>query len=99
MTNGPFSSIEVRYYDDAERPHCLSRGFPDDSELKELGELIKPEVIDDLMAESDYDKFASEVERRGHKFLSHSVRGDLSKFTGPNGKSTFDIMCSGTSFR
>lgn len=86
VTDGPFSGINVRYYDGDEHPHCLSRGFPDDAELKELGELIKPEVINDLMAESDYDTFASEIERRGHKFLSHSVRGDLSKFTGPNGK-------------
>ena len=88
VTDGPFSGIEVRYFDDKEHPHCLSRGFPDNEELKELGELIKPDVIDDLMTESDYDAFASEIERRGHKFLSHSVRGDLSKFTGPNGKSS-----------
>ncbi|KAL9077910.1 MAG: hypothetical protein Q9157_003177 [Trypethelium eluteriae] len=84
VTKGPFSSIKVRYFDGEEHPHCLSRGFPSDGELKELGELIKPEVIEDLMTEPDFDKFASEVERRGHKFLSHSVRGDLSKFTGPN---------------
>ena len=85
VTAGPFSDIEMTYYDGEEEPHCLSRGFPDKEELKNLGHLIRPEAIDHLMHEDRYDGFASKLEMRAHKFLSHSVRGDLSRFTGPNG--------------
>ena len=73
------------FYDDETQPHCLSRGFPKEKKLKELGELIRPEAIDNLMKEDKYESFAGELENRAHKFLSHSVRGDLSRFTGPNG--------------
>ncbi|KAI9665086.1 MAG: hypothetical protein M1821_006534 [Bathelium mastoideum] len=84
VVDGPFASLEVSYFDGEEHAHCLSRGFPEHSELRELGELVKPDAIDGLMDEPDFEKFASEIERRGHTFLSRSVRGDLSKFTGPN---------------
>ena len=85
VTAGPFSDIEMSFYDGEFQPHCLSRGFPPEKELKELGQLIRPEAIDNLMDEDNYHTFAGELERRAHKFLSHSVRGDLSRFTGPNG--------------
>ena len=75
----------MSYYDGELKRHCLSRGFASDEALNELGELIKPEVIDKLMDEESYETFASEIEKRAHRFLSHSVRGDLSRFTGPNG--------------
>ena len=82
----------MTYYDGEEQPHCLSRGFPDKEELKNHGHLIRPEAIDLLMSEDRYDGFASELEMRAHKFLSDSVRGDLSCFTGPNGvlRSSYD---------
>jgi len=84
VTTGPFSDLQMSFYDNDFQPHCLSRGFPSDSELQELGQLIRPDAISALMAEKDYSTFASEIEHRAHKFLSHSVRGDLSRFTGPN---------------
>ena len=74
------------FYDGEVEPHCLSRGFPAEEELKELGQLIRPEAVDELMHEKEYESFAGQLEKRAHKFLSHSVRGDLSRFTGPNGK-------------
>ena len=85
VTGGPFSDIEMSFYDGEFQPHCLSRGFPPEEELGELGHLIRPEAINGLIDEDDYHSFAGELERRAHKFLSHSVRGDLSRFTGPNG--------------
>ena len=85
VTTGPFADIELSFYDGEFQPHCLSRGFPPEHELKELGQLICPQAIKHLMDESDYESFAEELERRAHEFLSHSVRGDLSCFTGPNG--------------
>ncbi len=75
----------MSFYDGNYQPHCLSRGFPPKEELRDLGQLIRPKAIDNLMAKKDYQTFAGEIERRAHKFLSHSVRGDLSRFTGPNG--------------
>ena len=85
VTTGPFSDIEMSFYDGEFQPHCLSRGFSPEKELKELGQLIRPDAIDNLMHEDSYHTFAGELETRAHKFLSHSVRGDLSRFTGPNG--------------
>ena len=73
------------FYDGEVQPHCLSRGFQTEEELEKLGGLIRPEVIKKLMKEDNYWRFASELEGRAHKFLTHSVRGDLSRFTGPNG--------------
>lgn len=85
VTAGPFSDIEMSFYDGEFQPHCLSRGFPSEKELEGLGQLIRPEAIENLMGNDDYHNFAGELEMRAHKFLSHSVRGDLSRFTGPNG--------------
>lgn len=89
VTGGPFSDIDLSFYDGEFQPHCLSRGFPPKEELKELGQLIRPKAIEDLMDEDNYPTFAGELETRAHKFLSHSVRGDLSRFTGPNGTVSF----------
>lgn len=88
VTSGPFSDIEVMFYDGEVQPHCLSRGFPTEVELKEFGQLIRPDAIAHLKEESEFERFASELEKRAHTFLSHSVRGDLSRFTGPNGRIT-----------
>lgn len=93
MTAGPFSDIELSYYDGDFLTHCLSRGFPPEEELKELGQLIRPAAIGDLMDESKYENFAGELEKRAHMFLSHSIRGDLSRFTGPNGTSLIFYTC------
>lgn len=75
----------MSFYDGEFQPHCLSRDFPPEKNLKDLGQLIRPEAIDNLMDGNNYHHFAEELEMRAHKFLSHSVRGDLSRFTGPSG--------------
>ena len=92
VTSGPFANIEVMFYDDEIQPHCLSRGFPGEEELSELGQLIQSEAIDNLLHEDEYDHFALELEKRAHKFLTHTVRGDLSRFTGPNGACSPDSI-------
>ena len=86
VTSGPFSDIEVMFYDGEVQPHCLSRGFPPEEELQEFGQLIRPDAIEHMKEESKFESFASELEKRAHTFLTHSVRGDLSRFTGPNGR-------------
>lgn len=91
VTSGPFSDVEVMFYDGEVQRHCLSRGFASDEELLELGQLVHPKAISNLMAEDNFEIFASDLERRAHKFLSHSVKGDLSRFTGPNSESTLSF--------
>ena len=85
VTSGPFSDLDVMFFDGEVQPHCLSRGFPEEGELRELGELIRPDAIDSFMGDDRFDTFAGELEKRAHRFLSQSVGGDLSRFTGPNG--------------
>ena len=50
------------FYNEEVQPHCLSRGFPKKEELKERGQLIRPEVIENLMEEDKYENFAGELE-------------------------------------
>ena len=90
VTSGPFSDIEVMFYDGEVQPHCLSRGFPTEKELKEFGQLIRPDAIKHLKEEDNFKSFASELEKRAHTFLTHSVRGNLSRFTGPNGRNPLE---------
>ena len=88
VTGGKFAGLEAMFYDDKYQPHCLSRGFQKGDKMLELSELIKPEAIDEVMEESDYGKFAHDLEVRAHTFISRSIRGDFSKYTGPYGKQT-----------
>ena len=74
------------FYEDQELPHCLSRGFAKGAELRQLTDLIDPAALESLMDEADYATFAPELERRAHTFISKSIRGDFSKYTGPYGR-------------
>jgi tyrosinase len=85
VTSGPFVDLKALYYDDQYQPHCLSRGFAKGTELAELTRLIQPESIDEVMQEKEFAHFAHKLESRAHKFISHSIRGDFSKYTGPYG--------------
>ena len=66
VSDGPFSNIDVMYYDGEYQPHCISRNFPKEERLNELGELVHPDVINDLMREDHYATFAAELEKRAH---------------------------------
>lgn len=79
------------FYDNVYHPHCLSRGFQKGTQLDDLSKLIQPKVVEKIMREPDYETFASQLESNAHRFLSGSVRGDLSKFTGPNGSYYLDM--------
>ena len=94
VTDGPFAGLEAMFYDDKYQPHCLSRGFSKGDEMAELTKLIQPEVLEELMREPDFGTFAPELERRAHHFISRSIRGDFSKYTGPYGTPTVYRRCS-----
>ncbi|MCJ1432649.1 hypothetical protein MMC27_002006 [Xylographa pallens] len=83
IVDGPFAGTEALYYAENIQPHCLSRGFEQDERLQELGELIRPAVLEELMRESAFETFAPELERRAYTFISRSIRGDFSRYTGP----------------
>ncbi|KAJ8062942.1 hypothetical protein OCU04_008189 [Sclerotinia nivalis] len=63
--------------------NCLSRGFRSGAEMKELGKLVQPEVVKNIMSEDNFETFAHRIEHNAHRFVSQSIRGELSKFTGP----------------
>jgi len=84
VTDGPFAGLEIVFYDDDYHPHCLSRNFESGQAMRNLGKLVRPEAIAEIMEEDDYEAFTSRLEHNAHHFLSASVRGDFSKFTGPN---------------
>ncbi|TEY24755.1 hypothetical protein BOTCAL_1364g00020 [Botryotinia calthae] len=86
VMDGPFAGLEAMFYGDDYKPHCLSRGFSTGKSLQELSELIKPDVVDEIMQEKEFKDFAERLEKNAHRFVSGRIRGDFSKFTGPYGK-------------
>jgi len=90
VLDGPFSGLEARYYADELRPHCLSRGFSEGEELKELAELISPNAMANILREKKFESFAPKLEARAHRFISGSIKGDFSKYTGPYGKQSLN---------
>jgi tyrosinase len=79
------------FYGEEYQPHCLSRGFSTGDSLEELIALIKPDVLDDIMKEEDFKNFSERLEHNAHRFVSGSIRGDFSKYTGPYGKNHFQL--------
>ncbi|PQE17834.1 di-copper centre protein [Rutstroemia sp. NJR-2017a WRK4] len=83
VTDGPFAGLEAMFYGEEYQPHCLSRGFSTGDSLEELIALIRPDVLDDIMEEEDFKNFSERLEHNAHGFVSGSIRGDFSKYTGP----------------
>ncbi|KAF7861798.1 hypothetical protein EAF04_007681 [Stromatinia cepivora] len=83
VTDGPFAGITAMFYDNEYHPHCLSRGFRSGTKMKELGKLVQPEVVKNIMSEDNFETFAHRMEHNAHRFVSQSIRGEFSKFTGP----------------
>ncbi|KAF5870718.1 putative tyrosinase-like protein [Botrytis fragariae] len=83
VMDGPFAGLEAMFYGGDYKPHCLSPGFSTGESLQELSELIRPDVVDEIMQEKEFKNFAERLEKNAHQFVSGSIRGDFSKFTGP----------------
>ncbi|KAF4638022.1 hypothetical protein G7Y89_g45 [Cudoniella acicularis] len=83
VIDGPFAGLQAMFYDDEYYPHCFSRGFQSGSIKETLGKLVQPEVIARIMEEERFESFALQLEHNAHHFMSESVRGEFSKFTGP----------------
>lgn len=89
VVDGPFKDIRAKYYDTKPLPHCLSRGFHDDSGA--LGRMdgsgITPESIEEVMRAGDYETFVGQLESKVHDAIPFGVGGDFETFTAPYGES------------
>ncbi|TVY36278.1 Tyrosinase [Lachnellula subtilissima] len=85
VTDGPFANLQVQYYADEAKPHCLSRGFqaPDDME-KYYSARVSDDAIANIMAMPEYNAFNLGMENGPHLAMPHGVLGDFFSDTAPN---------------
>jgi len=83
ITDGPFASLQANFFGENYEPHCLSRGFLNGAKLEELCDLVRPDVVEDIMQNKDFSTFSAALEKNAHHFVSGSIRGDFAKYTGP----------------
>ena len=75
IENGPFTELEVPYFDMIYHPHCLSRGFQSGQGLKNLSSKLSPEALDNILESRDYDTFNLGLEHGAHLAVPRSIRG------------------------
>jgi len=86
VTDGAFANLQVQYYNESYRPHCLSRDFVQGDRLTQLGAHIKPEALEKVLDRREYETFLLEFEDGPHSVIPVFVRGDFFKLTAPNGR-------------
>ncbi|TVY16268.1 Tyrosinase ustQ [Lachnellula arida] len=85
VTDGPFANLTVQYFSVKREPHCLSRGFLHGEILDHrFGDRVRPQLIESLLEEPDYDAFNSRLEAGPHDAVPRGVNGDFSRATAPN---------------
>nr|POE87524.1 tyrosinase ustq [Quercus suber] len=87
VVDGPFAGVTADYYDVQYRPHCLSRGFRDDhgSAGHIDGHEVRPESIEEVLREPEYEGFVALMESRVHDAIPFGIAGDFETFTAPYG--------------
>lgn len=83
VTEGPFAKLEVLYFEDVHKPHCLLRGF--DENLEEFRQDLNPESLMTLLLSPDYQSINLGLEHGPHLAIPKSVNGDFSLHTAPFG--------------
>ncbi|KAF4637011.1 hypothetical protein G7Y89_g1074 [Cudoniella acicularis] len=85
VVDGPFAGQTALFYGTRYDPHCLSRGFGDGINDKGVfsGAGVRPEVVEKIMRQPDYEKFFLAVENGPHSTIPNGVRGDFFSFTAP----------------
>ncbi|KAL8934942.1 MAG: hypothetical protein Q9216_005659 [Gyalolechia sp. 2 TL-2023] len=86
VDQGPFAKLEVPYFEDVYKPHCLLRGFESGESLARLGLELSPEALDRLFLTNDYNAFNLGLENGPHIAIPKSINGDFSLHTAPFGK-------------
>ncbi|KAF1953408.1 Di-copper centre-containing protein [Byssothecium circinans] len=84
VVDGLFADIVIPYLDEKFYPHCLSRGFAQGEELRNLSMMLSPETIEDLLDLDEYDAFNLGMEHGPHLAIPRSIRGDFSLLTAPS---------------
>ena len=86
VVDGAFSRMILLHLNGSRIPHCLSRGFLDGEILDAFQQQIRPEAIEQLLAETTYDVFSFIFEQTTHLAIPNIVHGDIAFITGPNGE-------------
>ncbi|MDI1484948.1 MAG: hypothetical protein OHK93_000082 [Ramalina farinacea] len=81
VSDGPFAGLEVLYFEDIYRPHCLLRGF--DKRLVEFRDALRPEALQELLSATDYRSLNLGLENGPHIAIPKSVNGDFSLHSAP----------------
>ena len=86
MTSGPFADLKLPFFNGDDHEHCLSRGFEDKNGTlgRISGEEVRPETIESILSERDYEAFYLALEHKSHNAIPAGVKGDFIKFTSPN---------------
>ncbi|KAL8831722.1 MAG: hypothetical protein Q9191_000693 [Dirinaria sp. TL-2023a] len=84
IVDGPFAMLDIPYLDETWTPHCLSRGFESGESLVSLSQMIRPQALETLFRQSDYEKFNLGLENGAHIAVPRSIRGDSALFTAPS---------------
>lgn len=87
VTDGPFAMLPVRYVGLEVKPHCFSRNFRNDSATGHFsGDLVRPDVMDQIMQEEDFREFNLKLEDAPHNAIPFGIRGDFLSFNAPAGR-------------
>ncbi|KAE8406589.1 hypothetical protein BDV37DRAFT_242850 [Aspergillus pseudonomiae] len=86
VDQGPFANWMPTYYEGNYHPHCLSRGFQDETIVTRVGNLtVRPDILQGVIRDkSEYFDFLLAVETMSHLTIPYIVQGDFSKVTAPN---------------
>ncbi|RDW79812.1 hypothetical protein BP6252_04450 [Coleophoma cylindrospora] len=87
VTQGPFSDLQLLFYNKTKLPHCLTRGFKNyqTEELGSLfGEQFKPFEMGRLITAQTYDHFREMIEWTVHNAMHWGVRGDFGQDSAAN---------------
>jgi tyrosinase len=85
LKDGPFSDVVVHFWSQKGEPHCLSRGFEDVVPISQLSHSFRPEAIEELLQQPDYEKFFLSMEHGPHNWLQQAIGGDMFYNTAPYG--------------
>jgi tyrosinase len=86
VSDGPFAGMHLQYLNDLHTPHCLSRNFAESERLQSFGDQLRPEVVEKLLREPEYDMFSFVFEETTHLATPNIIGGDILGNTAPNGK-------------
>lgn len=98
VMDGPFKGLRPTYWDGGVEPHWLSRDWAPAIPEAGLPELIGysygPEIMSEVRAWTEYDRFAGALESSPHGGVHAGIargRGDMGPVTSPNGGLLFSF--------